>query len=385
MLKRVITKSLLNRKRQLTIAATSILVAATLIAALATLSLGMKTQVSHELEAYGANIVLVPKTVSLPSGTGQFNFGQITTDSFIAEQDLNLLDTGVFESIKIYVPYLYNIANYQGQKVVVAGTLFDSLKKLDSYWQVEGNWPGNEDVKAAIIGKNVAQQFVLQAGDEFSLNFGTQTQSFTVAGIAGVGGSEDNQIFIDLKTAQSLSSRSGQIDLVQIRASAEKQPLTEVSAGLATSIPSVEAKVVGQIAGAEEAILFKIELLIALIAILVLIGSAVAVFSTLTASVLERIKEIGLMKALGASNSRIALIFLAEAWTIGLAGGLLGNILGWGLAQTISKSVFNVYLPLQAWTIPITLAVALAVTTASALGPVRNATAVEPITILRGE
>ncbi|MBI2287676.1 MAG: FtsX-like permease family protein, partial [Chloroflexi bacterium] len=88
---------------------------------------------------------------------------------------------------------------------------------------------------------------------------------------------------------------------------------------------------------------------------------------------------------LGAKNRRIAVIFIAEAWTIGLIGGLLGNILGLGMAQAIARSVFSSYLSPQIPVIPLTLAAALAVATVAALGPVRKALNVDPVVTLRGE
>jgi len=216
------------------------------------------------------------------------------------------------------------------------------------------------------------------------LDFGGATKEFSVAGVAEVGGSEDNQVFIELRTAQLLSGRSGQVDLVQVRASTENRPLAEIAAELEKNL-HVKARVVSQIAEAEETVLFKIELLMALITLLTILASGVAVFSTLTSSILERVKEIGLMKALGAKNSRIAVIFLAEAWAIGLVGGLLGNIIGLGMAQAIAKSVFDSYLSPQIPVIPITIAAALAVATIAALGPVRKALTVDPVVTLRGE
>ncbi|MCL4417615.1 MAG: ABC transporter permease [Actinobacteria bacterium] len=385
MFKRVIFKSLFNRKRQLIVATLAILLAATLIAALANLSQGMKIQLSREFEAYGPNIILVPIGVTMPAGAGQLVFGEILTENYISEQNLSPLNTILAEDVKVYVPYIYNIATHQDQKVVVVGTLFDKLRELAPYWQIEGQWVKNKNAKEAILGIKVARKFAIQPGDDFSLKFGTLSQNFKVSGIAEIGGSEDNQIFIDLKTAQSLSGRSEQIDLVQIRASGEKRPVSETATRLSETITGAETKIIGQIAGAEQKVLFKIELLIAIITVLVLVGSAVAVFSTLTASVLDRRREIGLMKALGATNHWIAIIFLAETWSISLAGGLTGNILGWGMAQIIAKNVFSAYLSLQIWVIPVTVFAVLAVSTVAALGPIRGAVSLEPIITLRGE
>ena len=172
--------------------------------------------------------------------------------------------------------------------------------------------------------------------------------------------------------------------MVQVRAYTENRPLSEIAAELEKNL-YVKARVVSQIAEAEETVLFKIEMLMALITALTVLTSGVAVFSTLTSSVLERVKEIGLMKALGAKNGRIAVIFMAEAWAIGLIGGLLGNIVGLGMAQAIAKSVFGSYLSLPVLVIPLTLAAALAVATIAALGPVCKALAVDPVVTLRGE
>ncbi len=384
MLKRVITKSLLARKRHLLVASGAVLLGATLIASLVTLSLGMRTQSGRELEAYGANMILLPEAMSLPAGAGGLAFGNIVSEGYIAEEHLSLLESGQTKDIKDYTPYLYTVATYQGQKMVLAGTLFDSLREMAPYWQIEGEWPGAQNTQSTVIGRKVAQRFGLHPGDPFLLDFGGATREFSVAGVADVGGSEDNQVFIELETAQLLAGRSGQVDLVQIRASTENRPLSEIAAELEKNL-SVKARVVSQIAQAEETVLFKIELLMALITLLTVLASGVAVFSTLTSSVLERVKEIGLMKALGAKNSRIALIFLAEAWAIGLVGGLLGNILGLGMAQAIAKSVFDSYLSPQIPVIPLTVAAALAVATIAALGPVGKALTVDPVVTLRGE
>src|SRR3990172_1718126 len=140
MLRRVIIKSLLARKRHLLVASGAVLLGATLIASLVTLSLGMKSQAGRELEAYGANMILLPETMSLPAGAGGLTFGNIVSDAYITEENLSLLDTGQVGEVRSYAPYLYTIASYQQQKVVLAGTIFDQLRELAPYWQIEGDW-----------------------------------------------------------------------------------------------------------------------------------------------------------------------------------------------------------------------------------------------------
>lgn len=386
MLARVIVKSLVIRRRQLAVASMAVLLAATLVTTLVTLSLELGSKVGRELEVYGANLLLLPRAASLPAGAGRLAFGPVVAEGHITEKSLSLLESGQVKEIRSYAPYLYTVAPLYGQRVVVVGTLFDKMRELATYWRLNGDWVnGSDDGRSSIIGKNVAERFDLRPGDEFSLEFDGMSQSFSVIGVAEVGGSEDNQVFIPLRTAQELSGRARQLDMVQVRASTEERPLTAIASDLEKGIPGIEAKVVGQIARAEQTVLYKIQLLIGLITTLVLLVSALAVFSLMSASVLERTKEIGLMKALGARSTRIAILFLAEAWATGLGGGALGILSGFGLSQLVAKSVFDTYLFPQPVVGPITLAVALTVATLASLWPVRNALAVEPIVALKGE
>src|SRR3990170_4183484 len=163
MLRRVIIKSLLARKRHLLVASGSVLLGATLIASLVTLSLGMKTQAGRELEAYGANMILLPETMSLPAGAGGLAFGNIVSEGYIAQEYLGILEAGQIPEVKSYAPYLYTVANYRGQKVVLAGAIFDKLREISSFWRIEGEWPGNSSGTEgiAVIGRKVAQKFGL--------------------------------------------------------------------------------------------------------------------------------------------------------------------------------------------------------------------------------
>ena len=91
------------------------------------------------------------------------------------------------------------------------------------------------------------------------------------------------------------------------------------------------------------------------------------------------------MKALGATDRRVAGVFLAEAAHIGLAGGALGYLAGLGLAVAIGRQVFQATISPALWVLPATILIALGVVLVASLLPVRRALAVDPITTLRGE
>jgi putative ABC transport system permease protein len=74
--------------------------------------------------------------------------------------------------------------------------------------------------------------------------------------------------------------------------------------------------------------------LVGIAAISLLVGG-IGIMNTMYTSVLERTKEIGTMKAVGAKNSDILLIFLFESGLIGLIGGIIGTLLGLGISKTV--------------------------------------------------
>ena len=102
-------------------------------------------------------------------------------------------------------------------------------------------------------------------------------------------------------------------------------------------------------------------------------------------SVLERRKEIGLRKAMGASNASIVAEFMGEGLVLGAAGGIAGALLGFVFAQAVSMNVFNSSITLMPWLIPVTMIASVIVTGLACMIPIRSATEVDPALVLKGE
>ena len=105
----------------------------------------------------------------------------------------------------------------------------------------------------------------------------------------------------------------------------------------------------------------------------------------MTAVVAERRKEIGLRKAIGASDSSIIKEFMGESMLLGLLGGIAGSVLGYVFAQQVSIRVFSSSISFRPLLVPITITVSIAVTGLSSLMPIRSATEVDPALVLKGE
>jgi len=128
---------------------------------------------------------------------------------------------------------------------------------------------------------------------------------------------------------------------------------------------------------------------------LALTVASIGIVNTLVMAILERRREIGIMKAIGASDGDIRKIFFAEAGAMGILGGIVGVILGWAIGQIINFGT-NIYLKSQSlpperfWAVPLWLVVfsiifAFVVSLVSGLYPAGRAARLDPVQALRYE
>jgi putative ABC transport system permease protein len=144
--------------------------------------------------------------------------------------------------------------------------------------------------------------------------------------------------------------------------------------------------------GAKNAFII-LDIVLGLIGSIALTVSSLGIVNTMVMSILERTREIGIMKAVGAGNADIRRIFLIEASVIGLAGGLLGTALGWIVGQLINFGA-NVYIRSQGgtsgtlfllplWLMGLAIAFSMLVSLIAGSYPASRAARLDPIQALR--
>ncbi|MGZ4893323.1 MAG: ABC transporter permease [Halobacteriota archaeon] len=414
----LLRKSILRRKSRFAMGVASVLIGAAVVTALLTVSLGVGDQVGQEFTKYGANLILQPQSNTIEIGLPGINMGSVTEQKYINESDLWMIKTIQYRANVLgFAPFLYQMVTVgdgpSAQEVVMAGTYFNKtiqiiqpaspqdpsefttgIADVSSWWKVTGNWITDQnDTTSAMVGSNVAQKLNLTVGDSFKVSYaGAQNNSASsnvkelkVAGIVESGGAEDNQIFANLPVAQDLSSRPGKVDTVQLSALCVRCPVEDIASEIQGKLPGVAGTTIKQLTNAEMGMLEKYQSMMAFVTAVALLASTMGIFTTMTASVAERRKEIGLMKSIGAENRSIASLFLAEATLIGLIGGITGYGVGIVLAQFIGLSVFSTTIPLKWEVLAVVIPIAIGVSLLASALPVRRATAVEPAIVLRGE
>lgn len=374
----ILMKSLRHRWSRILVAALAVTLGASLAAAALSVSVGMEEKVGRTLRAYGANIMLVPKGAALGA-----------SDATLDESDLARLDDrghlGDTPALLGYAPFLYAVVESNDQSVALVGTWFDAATRVNVWWKINGTVPANDDRATALVGANVADKWHVGAGDLITVRYRDTTKTFRIAGILNAGGAEDDQVFVSLAAAQELTNRPGQVSLAQISALGTQTTIEDVARALEQVIPDAQAKTIRQIAEGEIGLIRRVQLLLVFIAAVVLMAAAVSVGATMTTVMLERQREIGLMKAIGAEARRIGALFLAEAGAIGAAGGIVGYALGFAFAQLIAQSVFASSVEFNGWIGLSAFAIAVSVAVVGSVIPVQRALAVEAAVVLRGE
>lgn len=329
------------RAARLSLAFTALGVAAALATALFSIYSDVERRVSAEFVSYGANL-----TVAAPD----------LPVTVIAKARA----AGATEA----APFLYSTGTLNGEPVDIARIDLAAARPLTAYWHIEG-------IRGdCLIGTNLAQRFQLTPG--------AQTSQCRISGIVTTGGPEDNELILPIGDSATAS-------VIEIRAPAER--LNAIQATLRQQFPQADIRQLRAIAVTETNVIAKVRVTLFLLLALILVITTMSVSSNFSELVMERRGEIGILKAIGAGEPKIASLFIAESVILALAAALGGYLCGIVLAGFIGQGVFQIPFAIHIqpavllFSAALTVTVALAATAFSA-GSIWR---IQPARILRGE
>jgi putative ABC transport system permease protein len=358
---RILFKAAWVRKDRALTALVSVAVVATIATTALTVYSDLENKVSREFRGFGANVIV--------TGSG----------SALTSDQLQLIHSTIGNR-GLAVPVAYAIATAPNNtKVVVGGANLQSLRELNSWWSIRG-----VDAAAGngVLGARVAEKF-LPAVEHLDITFGSKTAHVVAKAVFVSGSEDDSRIYLDPATFRALTAVEPNTVLVRV----EGRPveIQKTIAELRAALPQADVQPVRQITETQTAVVGKTRSVVLASSAVVVVLIMLCMTATFTSSVLERRKDFAVMKALGASNKAVNLLFAAEAALLALTGAAAGFLAGSGLAWWIGKANFDAaILPQPTLLLPVLLGcVALALLASTA--PLRLLQQIQPAGILRGE
>lgn len=267
-----------------------------------------------------------------------------------------------------------------------------------NYKIIQGRFLSPKDNRAALLVAEYAREHDLQVGQELRVLTPRGDASFKIVGLIGKEGpgrlNDGATVFVPLDTAQEIFERRDkltQLDIVVTEKIAQDHNLLEkvrqaleakLGKHFAVVYPAARGQVVTQLLSTYQSGLdFG--------STIALFVGAFLIYNTFAMTVVERTREIGMLRALGMTRGQILMLILQEAALLGVAGSALGLILGLGLARVliggmtgvIGNQIGEIVIPPAG--IATALAVGLVVTLVAAFVPAWNAAHISPIEALR--
>jgi putative ABC transport system permease protein len=346
-----IIKALKYRRQRLLLASSALAVAAALATVLFGIYGSVERHLREQFATYGANLLAVPNNgASLPIAIAK------TAENQGAE----------------VAPFQISTARIGTTTVPVAAYNPEKAAPLTTYWHVNGTRQLNQN--ECLAGENLAARLNLKMGSFFRMD----STDCTLRGIVSTGGAEDNEILIPHLTGETAS-------FIEMRVPGEK--LDAIRKTLTAQYPTVDFRAIRAVADTESNVVLKIRASLFLLTLLILIITTLCVSGNFTEMVIERAKEIAILKSLGATEPKIAAFFVSESAALAVAATLAGYLAGIFAAAGIARNIFGGVFHLQAdWRVfgGVALVMLIVATVATAIAASRIWT-IEPAIILRGE
>ncbi|NTW28831.1 MAG: FtsX-like permease family protein [Coriobacteriia bacterium] len=380
-----------------------IVVGITAVIVLVALGQGASASIKSNISSIGANLLTVSPGGSRSSMIGGGGAGSNTKS--LTANDVAAIKTQVANIAAVAEA---SSGNYQvsagsnNTNVAVTGTTIEypSIRTItlqSGSWFVESQQ--TNAARVAVLGSTTAETLFGTGADALGKTIRIQGQPFTVIGVTQTKGtttstqsSGDSAVYIPFDAYKRYLSSATGVSTIYIEASSQ-DAMSQVQADITalllsrhgiTDSTKADFTVANQaeLASTLSTVTATLTTLLAAIAGISLLVGGIGIMNMMLTTVTERIREIGLRKAIGATRSDLTSQFLAEAVALTVLGGVIGIILGWGIAAAIKQ--FANYSTVVSWS-----SVLLAVGVSTAIGivfgyyPARRAARLDPIEALR--
>jgi len=318
------------RKLRTALSAMSVAVGVAMIIGLLSLTAGMGETLRGGLRGLtGADIVVY--NASRPGAFGGLGRGFAVP---------RLLDYSAVSSEILRIPGVYAVSpvlsfptSISGSRITVYGVDASTFSEVSSLTLVEGRFisgPGE-----AVVGKELADELNLGLGSQIVITYNTSSQTFSVVGIFEAGNPfQEYAVYIPLEDAWSLTELYGYVSQIQIKCT-DPSVVSSVAESIRSLFPELGVFTPTQILQSATQLIQSWNTFFLSIGLIALTAGGFAVMNTMFMNVAERMREIGILKSMGAKSFDVFILFILEALLIGAIGAVTGILGGVALSYYI--------------------------------------------------
>ena len=383
---RLATADLRRRPLRTALAVLGVALSTSLLLGTVSLHAGYVRALDSTIERMGYQVLVTAKGCPYEAASLAMRGGNVPMYIDEATFDTILQDADVQEATKLF---MQGMEAGQGHRLMVFMGVDDRFRNLKPWMSLQrGAWFSNPTAGDALLGYNAAATLGMSVGDR--LPVGPAHRPVAIRGVFDrTGTQDDGMIFLPLTFAQELFDRQGKLTGVGVRL----RSLDRVPSFLAKmfELPSVQAITMTQFRSTVVEFVATSRLLLLLSALVASFIGALGVLNVMTMSVAERLREFGLMKAVGASGRDLFSLTLLETGCLGVSGALIGTAMtafgGWGIESLLRRIVPFAppgrLIGLDAVAVGGALLAGLVLAVAAGVYPAARAARVRPAAILR--
>jgi putative ABC transport system permease protein len=353
-------KSLTRRSLRSWLTILGMVIGATAIVVILSISEGFNRDINTQLSSFGADQMFVYPVSDLASSFSG-GFGLQTTSGKLRQADVD--DIKGIPGVKDVARIVYGRASLSFKDKNITATIFGADQKMfdmyGDYIIVEsGREFRDSDRGVAFFAADAADKYFgkdkVQVGSVVQIN----QKSFRVVGVqqkigTSLSAQDDAAIYVPFEDGRDLFSGQllpDEVSLIMVQTDPGFSPdeiKDKIEVQLANNhhvrLDEKDFSVItsAQISDIVGTVLFSIQVVLAAVTLIASVVGAIGIANTMFMNVLERVHEIGVLKAIGATNRDILLLFLLESAIIGLVGGILGLAFGYAALQAL-VSLFDV-------------------------------------------
>ncbi|MBA2862750.1 ABC transporter permease [Methanococcus maripaludis] len=386
-------RNITQKKTQSLLTIIGIVIGILAIVSLISLGYGVQNYITEEISKAGASVITVYPSQQLTSIAMSKNFNDRDLKAVEGVRGVDVVLYGWFGGTLV----TYNDQDYYSSVFATKSSTYQIFfTEAYGYELEQGRWMKDSDTYTCVIGNSLAHETFdreIGIGDKIEIN----DKKYKVVGILDQIGNpdDDNSIVIPYEAASEVFDVTDEYNMFMVKVR-DGEDVVKVSEDIKSELEdsrgdeNFSVLTSEQLAESINSIFSVLTIFLVGVAGISLLVGAVGISNTMHMSILERRKDIGILKALGAENNTILSIFVVEAGFLGLFGGIIGTILGILIAKGIEYiAEISGYGLIRAWIswelIAGVLLFSFVVGILSGYFPARSGAKLNPVDTLRGE